>query len=319
MSTEAAKILVLMTSPLDMIAHALRVVASFKSQLPELQVTWVVRRVYEPLVSSFSCVDRTIIFHRTPGVGKTIALAQALRAERYDFVLDFEGHARTGIMCWLARGRRKIGRQDALEGATLCYREMVAPPSSGSRHVVDAMLEFGRVFGLGSKLSTPPRLKFQPELPEVWLAEGRAGRTRVCLFPGRFKQDRAWSGMIGLAERLVSERSDVAVFLLGLKGLANGAVDCERVHDLQGVSDWPRICAILLESDLTVANDNGPAQLASTLGRRNLTLYTCVDPERRGSYGVGDPGNALVRAPHGEADRIDPEQVAAEVEKLLAL
>ncbi|EDY82043.1 hypothetical protein VDG1235_1663 [Verrucomicrobiia bacterium DG1235] len=149
---KGAKVLILMTSPLDKIVHALRVVDSIKRRRPELEVTWVVRRVYEPLVASFEFVDRTIVFRRSGALMKAWGLVREIRRERYDFVLDFEGHARTGAMCFLARGRRKVGLKSAREGATICYGEVVTGTSCSREHLVEQLQEFGSVFGLEAKV-----------------------------------------------------------------------------------------------------------------------------------------------------------------------
>ncbi|MDQ8205428.1 glycosyltransferase family 9 protein [Pelagicoccus sp. SDUM812003] len=317
MKEASARLLVLMTSPLDMIAHALRAVESFKRRLPTLEVTWVVRRFYEPLVSNFRCVDRTIVFHRSAGLGKAFSLARELRRERYDFVFDFEGHARTGAMCWLARGSRKIGRSDAREGATVCYGELVSPPACGSEHALDSMLEFGRVFGLDKRLIGEPRLIEEPALSFLPNAES-SGRA-VCLFPGRFKRERSWPGMFELANRLAERDPSLQVFLLGMIPEASTIELADGVFDLQGKLTWAEICAALKRSALTVANDNGPAQLSDLFARPNLTLYSYVLPARRGSYADERTEREAIMAPDGDVRRIELPEVFARAEKLLRL
>ncbi len=323
MSPQPRRVLALMTSPLDGIAHALRVVSALKSFRPELEITWVVRDTFEPLVASFACVDKTIPFYRREGVLAWSALARSLRRETYDYALDLEGHARTGIMTWLSRSQRRVGLAEAKEGATIFYRELLRPPAGGSRHLVDAMLEFARIFGLDPRLRGDIRLREDvPAPPAAWA--NAAASTRICLFPGRFKRERAWPGMFALAERLAKARPDATVFLLGVEPRAApppGLMEANRgrIFDLQGDSGWGQTLRMLQSSDLTISNDNGPAQVASLFGRRNLTLYTMVDPVRRGSYPVGGPANRALLAPGGVAAQISLDAAWEEIEKLLPI
>ncbi len=319
MSSARAKALVLMTSPLDMIVHGLRAVESFRSQLPRLEVTWVTRRYYEPLVASFDCVDRTIVFHRSGPLISSLSLVREIRRERYDFVLDFEGHARTGAMCAVAKGDRKIGRRDAREGATFFYGELVRPPENGSRHALDAMLEFGRIFGLAPELKGRVDLRDRPDLPTAW-DDAESKGLRVCLFPSRFKMERTWPDMLRLGRKLAEQRADVSVFLLGMEDQESSSRQNSRLHglhDLRGQATWPQICRMLETADLTIANDNGPAQLAGAFGQPNLTLYSFVLPERRGSYPQTDRRNAILRAPRGEMSQLEFADVWRETIRLL--
>ncbi|MBK1877166.1 glycosyltransferase family 9 protein [Pelagicoccus mobilis] len=308
-----------MTSPLDKIVHALRVVESIKRQKPELEITWVVRRVYEPLVASFEFVDQTIVFQRSEALMTFAGLVRDIRREVYDFVLDFEGHARTGAMCFFARAKRKIGLRSAKEGATICYKEVIAAGGGEGSHFVEELRAFGSVFGVEVEVGEVLRFPRGVELPESVSGALSTSWKRVCLFPGRFKKKRAWRGMVDLAKRLVEVRPDVQVLLLGMVPVVVEEELPDRVLDLQERLSWGELCQVVSESDVVVANDNGPAQLAGALGCRNLTLYSFVSPASRGSYPLEREANAILRAPEGDVDRLDPKSVFSAVEKLLAL
>ncbi len=316
---KAAKVLILMTSPLDKIVHALRVVESIKRQCPELEVTWVVRRFYEPLVSSFGFVDRTIVFRRSEAFKSFASLVREIRRDRYDYILDLEGYARTGAMCFFAKGGRKIGLRSAREGASICYSEVISQMPHDNRHLLERFQDFGSVFGL------------KPELNEILPLPERSGelvvvddlieneRELICLFPGRFKSKRAWAGMLELAIRLIAARKNTEVLFLGRVPYVFEGPLPERAHDLQGQFSWSDICAVMSKSRLVVANDNGPGQLAGALGIPNLTLFSFVSPEVRGAYPVESERNAVLRAPAGEVSNLECDEVFAAVENLLSV
>lgn len=311
------KALVLMTSPLDKIVHAARVVDELTRQAPELEVTWVVRRVYEPLVASFPFVSKTIVFRRSGALVKAVGLVMEIRRDEYDFVLDFEGHARTGAMCFLARGKRKIGLRSAREGATVFYREVVGRTDITDTHLVDQLREFGPVFGVDLEIERSLGVTVCEVLPSAWLAAKRRGLRRVCLFPTRFKSERSWPGMVALAGRLSREFEDVAVFLLGFVPPESPVELPAGVNDLQERLSWAEIVSMLQDADLVIANDNGPAQLAGALGTPNLTLYTYVSPLRRGSFPLNGKGNAALQSSSGRACDFEEAAVMEQVERLL--
>lgn len=315
------KALVLLTSPLDKIAHALLAVASFKDQMPELEVTWVARDVFAPLVAACDCVESAIAVPRRFGLGRAAALVRRIRAQEFDVAIDFEGHARTGAMVGAARAARKIGRIEALEGATIFYNELAPLPGGGSEHALDRYLEFGRAFGLEPRARQA--LAFRDlSLPPLAWAEAGGGR-RVCLFPGRFKVERAWPGMFELAERLLERFSDLSVFCLGLDAVpppvALSRRFGSRFADMQAATPWPQTLAMLAAADLVVANDNGPAQLAGAMGRPNLAVYGFVSADARGSYPVGHPRNGILRAPRGRVADVDRAEAFETAERLLNL
>lgn len=312
------KVLVLMTSPLDKIVHAARIVDRITRERPHLEITWVVRRFYEPVVSTFPFVKRTVVFRRRGALVKAVGLVRGIRREEYDFVLDFEGHARTGAMCFFAKGKRKIGLHSAREGATICYREIVGDAAVEANHLVDQFRDFGSVFGVNIGKLERLRILEAEDLPRVWSEAAEVGRKRICLFPGRFKIERAWLGMEDLARKLVGERDDVEVYLLGLAPWRSSGSHPKRLHDLHGKLSWSQIVTMLRAADLVVANDNGPAQLAGALGCKNLTLYTFVSRDRRGSYPIDNPINSGLQAPGGRPEKLTVESVFREVSRLLS-
>ena len=316
-----ASVLVLMTSPLGNLAHALSVVASFKVQRPDLEVTWVVREVFEPLVAACDAVDRTIVFQRKGGLKGAWRLARELRGRRYDCVLDFEGHARTGLMARLARAGCRVGRPDAREGASIFYDTIVPKPPEGRGHFVDRLLEFGCALGI------PPRfregaLRFDRALSGLASPIANLeGRRLVCLFPRRFREARSWPEYDELARALLASREDLMVAFLGVGtgkgGPGLGAAWSGRFLDLQGQLSWGEVVAVLLQADLVVSGDGGPAQLAGALGRKNLTLFSFVDPERRGSYPLEWSGNAVLKGRGGQVTTLRVEEALEAALRLL--
>jgi ADP-heptose:LPS heptosyltransferase len=117
------RILIIKPSSMGDIIHGLLVAEAIQAQLPNVSIDWVVRREFAELVDAASVIDQTFIFKRTGGIRGFVRLMRAIRAQRYDVVIDLQGLARTGILTRVARAPRKLGRSDARECAWLGYTE----------------------------------------------------------------------------------------------------------------------------------------------------------------------------------------------------
>ena len=154
------RVLVVKTSSLGDIIHGLRVAASLKAQVPNLEITWVAQDIFAPLVESCYAVDRTVIFRRSEGVGAFFRLLRELRSKSYDAVADMQGRLLTGIMAGRCRSPRKIGRSDCREGSRVFYTERVPlPPEGLQSHALDILLQFCGAFGARAELLGAPAFR----------------------------------------------------------------------------------------------------------------------------------------------------------------
>ncbi len=90
-----------------------------------------------------------------------------MRGERFDWAIDLQGLARSGLFAWLANADLTIGldnaREGAREGARLFY-DVIAPRAAPGTHAVD------RYLAVLPPLGVPVHGKFQ------WLPERPANR-----------------------------------------------------------------------------------------------------------------------------------------------
>ena len=111
------EMLIIKPSALRDIVHGLQVATSIKAQRPEWRISWIVRDIFSPLVRSCAAVDQIYVFRREGGLRGFWHLMREVRQKKFDLVLDLQGLLRTGLMTQWSRGRRKVGRADAREGA----------------------------------------------------------------------------------------------------------------------------------------------------------------------------------------------------------
>src|SRR5450432_1250622 len=127
------QLLIIKPSSLGDIVQGLRVATSLKAQVPDLRISWIVRDIFAPFVRSCEAVDHAYVFNRDGGIKGFWQLMNDVRQTQFDFIFDFQGLLRTGLMTWRSRATHKIGRLDAREGATFLYGQKAPLPSTGHR------------------------------------------------------------------------------------------------------------------------------------------------------------------------------------------
>jgi heptosyltransferase-1 len=294
------------------ILHALPAVTALRQAHREWIIDWVVEPRWQALLKaedSIVCgpaqplVDHlhlapTKDWRRAPLSGRTIheikALRTALRAGKYDAVIDLQGAIRSAVVARFAGCRRVIGEARPRElPARWLFSERVATQGV---HIIEQDVELVSAIA-GDKL-TPAK----PCLPldaaaEAWASEvlppntsARGGTQPVVLInPGA-----GWG-----AKRWPVQRYDAVAqgFIdLGFRILVNAGPGEEKLAEViargTGGAAIPLACtlaqliAITRRVALVVAGDTGPLHLACALGRPVVGIYGPTDPSRNGPFGT---------------------------------
>lgn len=284
------RILVIKLSSLGDLFHALPAVSRIKTAWGAT-VDWVTQREYADLVACFGAVDRVIAFPRRATLRHFPAFWRALRRERYDHVLDFQGLLKSALIARAARSADRIGPSFHREGSPLFYTRL-AGPRNKARHAVEENLDAVRLLAADAPES-PLQFRF-PAFPTT------APEPRVACAPLSRWPSKNWpaSHFVAVLQRLQAERG-AAVYLLGS---AMDRWSCEGiaaqlkgpVFTLAGHLSLPQMGGLLQTMNLLLANDTGPIHMAAALNVPVLAVFGPTDPVRTGPYGTG---HAVVAAP----------------------
>jgi lipopolysaccharide heptosyltransferase II len=220
---------------------------------------------------------------------------RAMRAKKFDWAIDLQGLARSGIFAWLSNARLIVGldnpREGAREGANAFYD--LRPPAAGAdTHAVD------RCLAVLPLLKVPVHWNFEwlPERPDIaaqiekkWQA---ATEPRILLLPGARWDNKRWpvANFIELVRRLRAA-TDLPFAVLGGNedrplGEAIAGDNPGRCLDLTGQTSLWEMIEWLRRSRLIIANDTGPVHVAAALGKPLVALYGPTDPRSTGPYGM---------------------------------
>lgn len=299
----AQRILIIKPSSLGDVIHALPVLAALRSQFPSAHIAWLIGRSFAPLLEGHPLLDELIPFDRAR-YGKMLRspriffefmqFTRALRARRFDLVVDLQGLIRSGFLAWASGAAQRVGFRDAREMAWIFYNRRFR--STAARpHAVDRNLDL--IAQLGISTAGPPQFPLPISAAELSAARGllaAAGCTRsdfIAVAPGARWPSKQW-GAARFADliRRAAEAGLPRCVLLGSpddRAIAHAIVNelpRGTVVDLVGRTTLRELTAILSLCRLLLSCDSGPMHIAAALARPLVALFGPTDPVRTGPY-----------------------------------
>jgi heptosyltransferase-1 len=286
-------ILFIKTSSLGDVIHQMPALTEARQRLPQARFSWVVEEAFAPLVRLHPAVSEVIpvatrrwrqaLF--SPVNWRDMAcFTSALRARRYDEIIDTQGLFRSALLARVGRGRRHGYDSDSV-------RERAATGLYDVRHHVPRDLhaiernrrltglalgyhpEGGVDFGLDrARLAPAPdrygillhaTARAEKEWPEDrWMALGKAlgSRTGSLLLPWGSEAERTRSVRIA------------------------AALDNARVPERQSLD---RVAALIAGASFVVGVDTGLLHLAAALGVPLIAIFSGSEPGLTGPIGAG--------------------------------
>jgi lipopolysaccharide heptosyltransferase I len=294
------RILIVRTSALGDVVHALPVLTALRRHLPRARIGWVVEEAMAPLLAGHPDLDEAISVRlrhwgKAPFSRRTVrelgAFLAALDRFAPDVTLDLMGNHKAGAISALTLSDRRIGaarRARREPSSAIWISEPVAPRGV---HAVDRMLSL--LDGLGL---SPEPADFGPDKifrDAIFPDEHREPLAEpfVLIHPGA-----GWPNKVYPPERWgeVARRLREATGLPALVAMARGEEKLAQEVEAAGggaartvaAPDLPALAALLRQARLVLGGDSGPTHLAHALGTPILMVMGPTDPERNGPYGA---------------------------------
>ncbi len=288
------KILIIKTSSLGDIVHALPAISDIARHCPEIAVDWMVEEFFTAIPALHPAVQRIIPvatrrWRKAPFSRETwyevASLRRMLQDRSYDLTIDLQGLIKSAMLGWLVPAHR-VGYawSSAREPlATLAYQEKFAIPwtlHAVERNRLLAAQALGYVpepevrYGLNPPTSAPG---WAPTQPYVVLLHATSR-------PHKEWSERHW---IELGRRLHDQ---------GLSAVIPGGSNPERARALRLAGSIPsalaapvmnlaELAALLAHARYVVGVDTGLSHLAVALNRPVVAIFTATRPEDTGVYG----------------------------------
>ncbi len=290
------QVLIVKTSSLGDILHALPALSDAQRQVPDLKCDWLCEQAFAEIPAWHGAVDRVPVCNlrawrqhlpRTVFGGDWAAFRKNLRSREYDLVIDAQGLVKSAWLATRARGPvAGPDRHSAREplAAWFYQRRYPVPPHDVAHAIERARSLFAQALGYDVPTSAPDaglrREQFtKPELvtPYVLLLHGTtwAGKRWPV---SNWSLLAAWLSLRGLRPVLpwgnAAERADAEAIAAAGQGLVLPKLG---LTELAGWIAHARAC---------VGVDTGLAHLAAALGTPQLSLYGATVPELTGAVGA---------------------------------
>jgi ADP-heptose:LPS heptosyltransferase len=311
------ELLIIKPSSLGDIVHGLQVATSLKAQCAGLRISWIVRDIFAPLVRASEAVDQVYVFKRNGGVKDFLRMMKEVRLTKFDYVFDFQGLLRTGLMTSRARAAKKVGRSDAREGARFFYDVKVPLPEGGRRsHAIEILLQFCPVLKARPELLGVVRFR-EVEALSLRHIEGRNGAAPIVIFPDSRRMEKKWGGFKQLTEMLLRDGRGRKVIWVGNNYVNDRSVFNDgQFLNLTGNTSLVSLPALIQRADWVISNDSGPMHLAAALNVRVLGIFGPTDPRLFGPYPLTRPTHHVVQAPLGDLRLLSAKEVYARFQRI---
>ena len=295
------------------ILHALPAVTALRQLHPEWQIDWLVEPRWQSLLSAEGAesataarahtaarpvVDRlhfaaTKTWRKAPLSRETRqevgALRKALKAARYDAVLDLQGAIRSAILARMAAGKRLIGEDSPREhAARWLFTERIRTQGT---HVIEQDCELASAVAGDALQPVTPLLPVDPAA-EQWadpILPVNAVQPAVLINPGAGWGAKCWPAerYAAVAQGLIERGCQIFINAgPGEEPLAEIIVAATQGAARPVVCTLPQLIALTRRVALAVAGDTGPLHLACALGRPVVGIYGPTDPSRNGPFGT---------------------------------
>ena len=264
------KILVVRLGAMGDVIHALPAVSTLKASFPESEITWIVDPKWAPLLVGNPAVDRVVTFNRRD-LASVRAAVKMLRAQGFDFAIDFQGLIKSAFLASASGCGRRLGFhwKDVREKpAALLYTERVR---THERHVAEKNIELALAAG-ASHVDRSTPLPFG--LPEGNLPDGPF--VLACPMAGWTSKQWPLEYFTELARRVP----------LVVNGAPSNEADLLRIEGahvhlsgIDGLLDATRRAVAV------VGVDSGPLHIAAAMGKPGVAIFGPTDPDRNGPLG----------------------------------
>jgi heptosyltransferase-1 len=289
---EISRLLIVKTSSIGDVIHALPVVQAIKEAAPHLTLGWVVRRRCADVLCGNPSIDHLYVMPDKPSPGELWALRSELRAGSYEIALDMQGLLLSGLVTWLSGAPLRLGWDRNREANALFLTHPIIPGKAKDRHEIDLLYGFAEALGV--------QTDHTDFTPQPYLAEEGRGRAQAWLSGLPHPWIALNVGASRAYKRWPIERwAEVAQ---GLEAQGNGVVfvgdknDAEVVAqitpaltspvDLAGKTTLRELASVLVSCALLVTADTGPMHIAVAVGTPVVAIFGATYPGRHGPYGL---------------------------------
>jgi len=317
------RILIVRLSAIGDVVRVLPALHALRNRYPNAQIDWAVERKSHEILSGHPAIDQLLIFERGEGLGENmkafLAFCKMIRAQKYDWVIDFHGIAKSGFLTRFSGARLRYGfaRPRAQEFSFLATNRKVAlytrymnrieenlelcKEVEAKVHSLDVLIDipedvedtieayFHKTFHGAKKVVAVHAPVDRPE--KQWPVEYFAQLADMIMGDGRYEVLLTW----GPGQR---DTVDAVVKLARCKP-----------HVAPETPDLKHYAALVAQCDLYFGGDTGPMHIASAMDTPVVAVFGGTHPAQHAP--LRKPSQVLYAGPEIPERSIDKENAEA--------
>ncbi len=298
--TPVSDILFVKTSSLGDLIHNMPALMDARRHRPEARFTWIVEEMYLPLMRFHPYIDHLVPIamrrwrrqlHRLQTWREIAAFLRAIRARRYDAVIDSQGLIRSALIACCVSGVRHGYDADSI-------RERAAASLYNVTHHVGPWLE-GHVIARNRQLTALALGYAVDGPPDYGLDRARIAAPQrppyAVIVHGSARASKEWpeDSWKQIAANLSRRGLDVVL----LWGNANERARSERIGEGVPHAEIPplrpvdEVTRLLAGAAIVVGGDTGFTHIAAALGTPTIAIFLSTSPKIAEAMGPGPVAN----------------------------
>lgn len=301
------RILIVKTSPLGDLVHALPVLAYLHQVSPGIEIDWVVEERFAGILAGNSLIKRLVTVEAEKwrrklfslSTWREISLLKAdLAASHYNIVFDLQGDLQSGLIAKYTNCSRRYGFDADVvkESVNLRFTTNQVPLRRQDQHVTDRCLRvvsvpFGKDYP-GIELSVNVATDAEEDQAADLFLSALLDGFVFMFHPATAMETMQWSekGWIELGRELTGIYPDATIVIswsgererASAENIARGVGRHVKLLENLSVKD---LCAILKKVDLIFGGDSAPVHIAATVGTPTVSFYRATDGRCNGPRG----------------------------------
>lgn len=285
------KILFVRLGSLGDIIHTVPAVAAVRGGYPQASIHWLVDIRQLEILELVEGIDRIHTLRSDPG--GWIGAIPALRRERFDAALDFQGLIKSATIARLARAKRTIGFINTALREPLAaplYTEQHTPPEGV--HVIQKNLSLLKALGIHQPAAPAFAFSRRPSAAVQQVRIETGGRFAL-INPGAAWPNKRWppERFGALAAEIQRQHGLRAVVLWGpgerelADAVAAASGGSVMVAPPTSIAD---LFALSEAAALMISGDTGPLHIGAASGTPLVGIFGPTDPKRNGPWSSSD-------------------------------
>lgn len=297
---EYKNILIIKTSSLGDVIHALPSAVALRQLYPQAKISWLVNKPFADILRGNPVLDELIIIEQNKFTRGSLKeryeyfkkVRADLRAREFDLVLDLQGLLKSSLLALMTGCKNRYGYWELREGSWLVSKAIKG--SYAQEHVIQRYLDVIRYFG--STVEQPefvlPDLQQEQQKMSAMLQQVAITGKYIVIAPGTSWLSKEWplEHYVVLIRKLLRKGYPV-VLVGGASDRAKTAfltkqITNPRLVDFAGKTSLRELMALCQQASLYISGDTGPLHIAVATGVPVVAMYGPTKPKRTGPYGV---------------------------------